>query len=158
MISFVDDDQNETSFADKSLKVKTVYNGHFGYANISDNAEAKAFTELRIMNNCEEKNDIKNCNNSAKNKKDIEEEEYVCPICDVNENYVSDLSGYSRATDYYHDLINLINVYEDPEKDVEFTIQCIKKKYCFLRKEINGKMTLYDSKMELNKSINKLNK
>ncbi len=153
LISFVDNDQNETSFADKSLKVKTVYKGHFGYANISDNAESKAFTELRIMNNCEEKNDIKNCNNSAKNKKDIEMESFVCPVCEIQETSYADLSGYSRATDYYHDLINLINVYEDPEQDVEFTIKCIKKKYSFLRKEINGRMTLYDSKMELNKFI-----
>ncbi len=125
LISFVNDDQNETSFADKSLKVKTIYNGHFGYANISDNAEAKAFTELRIMNNCPEINDKRNATNSARNKKDLEQEHWICSQCE-EENFNFDKNVKASM---YNDMERLILSIQNPNEEQKFIIDNIVKKY-----------------------------
>ena len=56
IISFVENEENETSYDDRYLKYKTLKAGYF-YSQVSDKVEAKVFQELRIMNNQEWKND-----------------------------------------------------------------------------------------------------
>lgn len=70
LIAFVENDQNKSSFGDRYLKYQTVKLGHFGYANISDNAESKAFQELRIMYDQENDQDKQDCNQKSLTQKD----------------------------------------------------------------------------------------
>ncbi len=124
LISFVNDPSNETSFSDKSLKYKTIVMGEFGYANISDNAEAKAFTELRIMKGCEQPTDKLNCLLSATDKRDI-----IDP--DVTTDWEAEQNASitaSRNAQKSKDLYNLLNLLDSGE-NFEPTLKKLKKKY-----------------------------
>jgi len=56
IISFVENEDNDTDYDDRYLKYKTIKKG-FGYAQVSDKIEEKVFQELRIFKNKEWKND-----------------------------------------------------------------------------------------------------
>lgn len=111
LISFVESHPDETSFSDKSLKYKTVKMGHFGYCGISDKQEAKAFTELRIMKECESCWDESNCNKTS-----IDQSEHVDQL--KHRDY---MRGYNSMKKTIQKLIE--------SDDPDYELICIKQKY-----------------------------
>lgn len=75
IISFVKNQENDTSYNDPALKYKTVKYGHFGYSQVSAKVQAQVFTELRIMNDCENEFDRTHCSLEAVNNENPKESE-----------------------------------------------------------------------------------
>lgn len=111
LISFVENPENETGFDDPCLKYKTVKIGNFGYSQVSQKQQAVAFTELRIMNNCEEQFDKINCQNDAKHTDQKEQ----------SDEFIELQQKYNSLYNHMHLILN--------SDDIQFAILCAKKQY-----------------------------